>query len=334
MAETQKSLIGRVLVTGAAGFIGMHTAQALLQAGAEVHGIDDLNPYYDPQLKRDRLAQLNQNPLFTFGELDIAEQEPIQNLFADHTFDTVIHLAAQAGVRYSLQHPEVYIQSNLVGFGNILEACRHGHVQHLVYSSSSSVYGRNTKTPFAEDDPVNLPTSLYAATKRANELMAESYYHLYSLPCTGLRFFTVYGPWGRPDMAYYKFTRMLYAGEALPIFNRGRHRRDMTYIDDIISGILAAANHEPEGHRIYNLGNNKPVELMELVRQLESLTRVKARIEHLPLQDGDVIETYADISAATADLGFHPTTELRDGLAKFIAWYNDYHRADAAAKQV
>ena len=318
----------KVLITGVAGFIGMHTARSLCRVGYNVHGVDNLNPYYDPQLKRDRLSQLTSERLFTFDQLDITARKEMKKLFSNENFNVVVHLAAQAGVRFSLEHPENYIDNNIVGFGNILEGCRHGTVKHLVYSSSSSVYGRNTKIPFAETDPVDLPSSLYAATKRANELMTESYHHLYGLPCTGLRLFTVYGPWGRPDMAYFKFTRLLYTGKVLPLFNEGKHRRDMTYIDDIVSGIVAAVEREPTGHRIYNLGNHTPIELMDMVRELESLTQQTAQTELLPFQDGDVLETYADITAASRDLGFMPKTSLREGLERFVEWYKGYYRQD------
>lgn len=316
----------RILITGVAGFIGMHTAKALLEEGYDVYGIDNLNPYYDPQLKKDRIAQLREYHKFDFEQNDIINREEMQSLFERKEFTVVIHLAAQAGVRYSLEHPYSYIDSNLVGFGNILEYSRRIGVKHLIYGSSSSVYGRNKKVPFSEKDAVNLPASLYAATKLANELMAESYHHLFHLPCTGLRFFTVYGPWGRPDMAYFSFTRLLYAGEVLPVYNQGHHRRDMTYIDDILKGILAAVKREPPGHRIYNLGNNKPVELLDMIRQLELLTGKTAILKELPFQDGDVLETYADIQTASSELSYHPKTDFSEGLARFIDWYNEYYR--------
>ncbi len=316
----------RILITGVAGFIGMHTAKALLEEGYDVYGIDNLNPYYDPQLKKDRIAQLREYHKFDFEQNDIINREEMQSLFERKEFTVVIHLAAQAGVRYSLEHPYPYIDSNLVGFGNILESSRRIGVQHLIYGSSSSVYGRNRKVPFSEKDVVNLPASLYAATKLANEFMAESYHHLFRLPCTGLRFFTVYGPWGRPDMAYFSFTRLLYAGEVLPVYNQGHHRRDMTYIDDILKGILAAVKREPPGHRIYNLGNNKPVELLDMIRQLELLTGKTAILKELPFQDGDVLETYADIQTASSELSYHPKTDFSEGLARFIDWYNEYYR--------
>ncbi len=318
-----------ILVTGGAGFIGMHTIQILLNAGYNVYGIDNLAPYGDLQLKRDRLSQLEGQKGYIFERMDITNRAAVSQLFQDHHFDLVINLAAQAGVRYSLGHPATSVDANIVGFGNILEGCRHSEVRHLIYASSSSVYGRNTKVPFAEEDPVDLPSSLYAATKRANELMAESYHHLFGLPCTGLRFFSVYGPWGRPDMAYFKFTRMLFAGEPLPLFNAGNHRRDMTYIDDIVLGIQAAVERSPEGHRIYNLGNSTAVELMDMVRQLEDLTGKTAQADYLPFRAGDVYETYADFTAASAELGFTPTTRLADGLEKFIAWYKEYFSISA-----
>lgn len=315
----------KCLLTGVAGFIGMHTAKALLEAGLKVHGVDNFAPFYDPQLKRNRLAQLQPIHDFAFEELDIADRERTRRLFDSGGFDVVVHLAAQPGVRYSLEHPEAYIDNNVVGFGNILEGCRHTDVKHLIYASSSSVYGRNHKIPFVETDPVILPASLYATTKRVNELMAETYHHLYGLPCTGLRLFTVYGPWGRPDMAYFKFTKLLYAGEPLPLFNGGKHRRDMTYIDDIIEGIMGAIQRKPGGHRFYNLGNNAPVELWTLVHELEDLTHRKAHILELPFQEGDVFETYADIKAAATDLGFKPGTSLRQGLESFVSWYKRYY---------
>jgi UDP-glucuronate 4-epimerase len=304
----------KVLVTGAAGFIGMYTARSLCQTGYHVYGIDNLNPYYDPQLKSDRLSQLSSKKQFEFKQLDITDRDAIKQLFIENDFEVVVHLAAQVGVRNSLDHPETYIDNNIVGLGNILEGCRRNGVGHLVYTSSSSVYGRNTKTPFTENDPVNLPASLYAGTKRANELMVEAYHHLYHIACTGLRLFTVYGPWGRPDMAYFKFTQLLYQGEKIPLFNAGKHRRDTTYIDDIISGIVAAMKHVPTGHCIYNLGNSDPVELMDILRELERITRRKARTVLLPFQEGDVLVNYADISAASQDLGFKPMIRIREGL--------------------
>ncbi len=319
----------KYLVTGVAGFIGMHTAKALLEAGHNVQGGDNFAPFYDPQLKHDRLAQLQPIHGFTFEEFDITDREKTKGLFESGAFDVVVHLAAQPGVRYSIEHPEAYLDNNVVGFGNVLEGCRHTDVKHLIYASSSSVYGRNQKIPFVETDPVVLPASLYAATKRANELMAETYHHLFGLPCTGLRFFTVYGPWGRPDMAYFKFTKLLYAGEPLPLFNGGEHRRDMTYIDDIVEGIMGAVQRKPEGHRLYNLGNNAPVELWTLVHELEALTQRKANIQKLPFQEGDVMETYADIKAAATDLGFKPDTSLRQGLESFVSWYKQYYSITA-----
>lgn len=318
----------KVLVTGAAGFIGMHTVRALVDAGHHVVGLDNLSDYYSPQLKLDRLNLLKGFDNFEFNKLDLSNRDELDQIFRQHQFDIVIHLAAQGGVRYSLQNPHTYIDSNIVAFMNILESCRHHNISHLIYASSSSVYGQNTKIPFAENDPVRSPASLYAATKIANEAMAESYHHLFDLYCTGLRFFTVYGPWGRPDMAYYKFTKMLFDGDEIPIYNEGRHRRDMTYIDDIVSGIMSCLAKPHDGHKIYNLGNNTPEELMDMVDELERLTACIARKKYLPLQAGDVLETYADISAAQTDLGFAPKTSMAHGLAKFVEWYKDYYKAN------
>ena len=321
----------RVLVTGAAGFIGFHVAQALLARGDEVLGIDNLNDYYDVGLKQARLHQLTSHANFTFHKINIANRDQMQSL-AVSDVTHVAHLAAQAGVRYSLQNPYAYVESNLMGQVVMLEVARQmPKLQHFVYASSSSVYGGNEKVPFAVDDPVERPVSLYAATKRADELMTWTYAHLYKLPATGLRFFTVYGPWGRPDMAYYHFTKQILAGEPITIFNHGAMRRDFTYIDDIVQGVLAALEHPPiarDGQpptRLYNLGNSKAEKLMDFVAALEAALGKKAIYDFQPMQPGDVSETFADISASTRDLGFQPHTRIEEGLAKFVAWYRSFH---------
>lgn len=335
--------MSKVLVTGSAGFIGFHTSLRLLREGHEVVGIDNLNDYYDVQLKEDRLANLLEEPGFTMVRGDLADRPAIEQLFATHQFDSVINLAAQAGVRYSLTNPHAYVESNLVGFVNILEGCRHAHVRHLVYASSSSVYGANTRIPFTVHDTVDHPISLYAASKKANELLAHTYSHLFGLPTTGLRFFTVYGPWGRPDMALFKFTRAILAGEPIDVYNNGAMRRDFTYIDDIVSGIIATLHHIPKGnpnwrgdapepdssyapYKIYNIGNNRPVELMEAIRTLEEVLGVKARMNFLPMQPGDVPVTYADVEDLCKDVGFRPDTSLGVGMARFVDWYRSYYR--------
>ena len=327
----------KVLVTGAAGFIGMHASERLLARGDEVVGLDNLNDYYDPQLKRDRLARLEPHPSFRFVKMDVADREGIEKLFAEEKFDRVIHLAAQAGVRYSIENPHAYIDSNIVGFMNILEGCRHNKVAHLAYASSSSVYGGNTKMPFSEHDSVDHPISMYAATKKANELMAHTYSHLFGLPTTGLRFFTVYGPWGRPDMAMWIFTRKILAGDPIPVFNHGRMQRDFTYIDDIVSGVIGCLDHPPADdgapkaggsrspHRLYNIGNNRPEELMHLIAVLEDACGRKAQIDFQPMQPGDVHATYADISAIAADIGYAPTTGIEVGVPRFVQWYRGYN---------
>ena len=327
----------RVLVTGAAGFIGMHVAQALLRRGDEVLGIDNLNDYYDPKLKIARLAQLRTEPGFEFERLDIAETAASAACFAAGGFDRVVHLAAQAGVRHSVTHPHSYAQANLVGFLNVLEGCRWNGIQHLVYASSSSVYGGNRKLPFAESDAVDHPVSLYAATKKANELMAHSYSHLYGLPATGLRFFTVYGPWGRPDMACFDFTRAILAGEPIRVFNHGRMSRDFTFIDDIVRGVVACLDSPPADdgetkaggssapHALYNIGNSRSEDLMRVVQLLEQATGRKALLSPQPMQPGDVKDTFADISAIERDLGFEPRTAIDEGIPRFVAWYRDYH---------
>jgi UDP-glucuronate 4-epimerase len=323
----------KILVTGAAGFIGMHTSLALLQQGHEVVGIDNLNDYYDVQLKMDRLTRLNSQPGFVFQKLDIAQPDALLKLFADQRPDGVIHLAAQAGVRYSLTHPEAYVQSNLVGFAHLLEACRAHPVQHLVYASSSSVYGHNTKLPYAETDPVDQPVSLYAATKKSNELMAYTYSHLYGMAATGLRFFTVYGPWGRPDMSPMLFLRAILAGEPIKVFNHGQMQRDFTYVEDIVQGVLEVFKRPPMtdsngavAHRILNIGNHQPVGLLDYVALLEKLAGRKAVIRLEPMQAGDVLATYADTRAIHELTGFKPETPLEVGLGHFVDWYRGHYR--------
>ncbi|WOB09459.1 NAD-dependent epimerase [Piscinibacter gummiphilus] len=318
----------KVLVTGAAGFIGMHTAIRLLERGDEVVGIDNLGDYYDPQLKLDRLAQLQPYASFRFVRIDVSNRDAMAALFAAEKFDRVVHLAAQAGVRYSLQNPHAYVDSNVSGFLNVLEGCRYHRVAHLVYASSSSVYGGNTKMPFVETDTVDHPISLYAATKKANELMAHTYSHLYGLPTTGLRFFTVYGPWGRPDMAYFLFTKAILAGEPIKVFNHGDMARDFTYVDDIVEGVLRVLDKvaTPElpstvPYRLFNIGNHAPVQLLEFIACLERSLNRDAKKELLPMQDGDVKATYADVSALDAWVGFKPSTPLSTGIARFIDWY-------------
>ncbi len=331
-----------VLVTGAAGFIGFHLATRLLRDGRRVVGLDNLNDYYDVRLKETRLALLTATPNFSFQRIDIADAKTVRALFAAQQFSTVYHLAAQAGVRYSLQHPEVYVASNLVGFANILECCRHAQVAHLVYASSSSVYGANTKLPFSEHDGVDHPISLYAATKKSNEMMAHAYAHLFGLPCTGLRFFTVYGPWGRPDMALFLFAKAILSGQPIQLFNRGQMERDFTFIDDIVEGIVrvgaapAAANPQwssqsPDPatsaapYRVFNIGNHQPVRLLDMVAMLEQEIGRRAIIELVPMQAGDVAATYADVDSIGAAVGFVPLTALQQGITQFVAWFRDYH---------
>ncbi|MDE2401341.1 MAG: NAD-dependent epimerase [Burkholderiales bacterium] len=334
----------KVLVTGVAGFIGMHTAIALLKRGDDVVGIDNLNDYYSPQLKQDRLSHIAQQcpgAPFKFEALDIADAPGMAALFAQERFDRVVHLAAQAGVRYSLQNPQAYAQSNLVGFVNVLEGCRQNQVAHLVYASSSSVYGGNVKTPFAETDAVDHPVSLYAATKKANELMAHTYSHLYGLPTTGLRFFTVYGPWGRPDMAPMLFTRAILAGEPIKVFNHGQMRRDFTYIDDIVVGVVATMDRvaEPDPafdrenpssagswapYRIFNIGNSEPVALMDFIGTLETRLGKVAIKDYQPMQPGDVVATFSDTSKLAAWTGQNPSTTIARGVDEFVGWYVDY----------
>lgn len=330
-----------ILVTGTAGFIGSAVTQELLAQGNQVVGVDNLNDYYDVELKKSRLALQSSKPNFTFKLMDIVDRKAISQLFQDHKIDKVIHLAAQAGVRYSLENPNVYIDSNLVGFANVLEASRRNNVQHFVYASSSSVYGANTKLPFSEDDSVNHPLSLYAATKRANELMAHSYAQR-DLPCTGLRLFTVYGPWGRPDMALFNFTRNILAGNPIPVFNQGNMMRDFTYIDDIVAGIIKVMNKVPtkeeatsyaspaisQGapYRIYNIGNQQPVQLKQYIEILEQSLNKKAKLEMMPMQAGDVQNTYADVSDLEKVIGALPHTPIDIGIAKFVAWYKHYYK--------
>ncbi|MGK0674318.1 MAG: NAD-dependent epimerase [Halothiobacillaceae bacterium] len=331
-----------LLVTGAAGFIGFHVTKALLARGEHVVGIDNLNDYYDVRLKHARLAQLEGQPNFEFLRLDLADRAELADLFARHKPSRVIHLAAQAGVRYSLRHPHAYVDSNLVGFMNILEGCRHHAVEHLVYASSSSVYGLNTTMPYSVHHNVDHPISLYAATKKANELMAHSYAHLYRIPTTGLRFFTVYGPWGRPDMAYFKFTQAILAGKPIEVYNYGRTRRDFTYIDDIVEGVLRVLDRIPEPnthwngdhpdpgsspapYRLYNIGNHSPVELSCFIEALERAIGRKAEKIMLPMQPGDVLATYADVEDLVRDTGFAPKTNIEEGLARFVEWYRGYH---------
>lgn len=329
----------RILVTGAAGFIGFHLARALAARGDVVVGIDNLNDYYAVSLKQDRLAALaaEAGDRFTFRQVDFADMAALEAALAGQQIDRVVHLGAQAGVRYSIENPHAYVQSNLVGHLNLLEFARHRQLDHLVYASSSSVYGGNTKLPFAVEDRADHPVSLYAATKRADELISESYAHLYRLPQTGLRFFTVYGPWGRPDMMLWLFTQKILAGQPIPVFNQGEMARDFTYIDDIIAGVLAALDHPPadhgqekaggstKPHRLYNIGNNQSEPLMKVVGLLEEACGRKAVIDFQPMQPGDVPATYADITAIRRDLGYAPTTDIAEGVPNFVRWYRDYH---------
>ena len=333
----------KILLTGAAGFIGMATALPLLARGDTVVGYDNLNSYYDVSLKQARLARLQTHANFSFVHGDVADAGAMAELFETERFDRVIHLAAQAGVRYSLKNPRAYIDSNLVGFTNVLEGCRHNGVQHLVYASSSSVYGGNTKMPFAEHDSVDHPVSLYAATKKANELMAHTYSHLFGLPTTGLRFFTVYGPWGRPDMALFLFTRAILEGRPIDVFNRGRMQRDFTYVDDVVEGVVRVLDRaaEPDAdfrplqpdpatsqapYRVFNIGNQQPVELLHFITCVEEALGIKARMNLLPLQDGDVPSTHADVQALQDWVGFKPATDVRTGVARFVDWYRGYYR--------
>ena len=330
-----------ILLTGAAGFIGMHTAQRLLARGDTVTGIDNLNDYYDPALKQARLERLRGLPGFRFERLDLADRAGMEALFARERFDAVVHLAAQAGVRYSITNPHAYLESNLTGFGHVLEGCRAQGVGHLVYASSSSVYGGNTKMPFSEEDAVDHPVSLYAATKKANELMAHTYSHLYQLPTTGLRFFTVYGPWGRPDMAPMLFTSAILKGEPIKVFNHGNMRRDFTYIDDIVKGVVATLDRAPEArpdfdraqpsaasswapYRVFNIGNSQPVALMDFIHTLEAALGRKAAMELLPMAPGDVPATFADVDALSAWTSVTPDTSIETGVRRFTDWYKSY----------
>ncbi len=317
----------RILVTGAAGFIGFHVAARMLGDGARVLGIDNLNGYYDPRLKQARLARL-EHPGFEFAHLDIADRAGMEALFEREEFSLVIHLAAQAGVRHSIERPHEYIDSNISGFLNVLEGCRRARIAHLIYASSSSVYGGNSKLPFAIEDPVDRPVSLYAATKKANELMAHSYAHLFHIPMTGLRFFTVYGPWGRPDMAPYKFAWAIERGETIDIFNYGRMERDFTYIDDIVEGVARLARQAPDGYRLFNIGGSAPVGLMEFVHTLEGALGRRTRKCFRPLEPGDVVRTHADVSALERATGFRPSTTLEDGVRRFAEWFLAYHKEE------
>jgi UDP-glucuronate 4-epimerase len=334
----------KLLVTGAAGFIGFHVCQTLLKRGDEIVGIDNINDYYDISLKEARLERLAAESNFSFHKVDLTEKEKISSLFIEYSFDAVINLAAQAGVRYSITNPEAYIESNIVGFLNILEACRHNEIEHLVYASSSSVYGMNGSMPFSIHDNVDHPISLYAASKKSNELMAHTYSHLYNLPTTGLRFFTVYGPWGRPDMACFLFTKAITEGRPIQVFNNGEMRRDFTFIDDIVNGIIKVVDKpaqknnswnamEPDPgtssapYRIYNIGNNTPVALKDFIAILEKEIGIEAIKEYLPLQDGDVVATFADIEDLRNDLGYQPLTNIASGLKQFVEWYKEFYRA-------
>lgn len=335
----------KVLVTGAAGFIGYHASRALLERGDTVVGLDNLNDYYDPALKESRLALLLEFPAFSFIKMDLEDEAGVMQAFAANCFAAVIHLAAQAGVRYSLENPRAYIDSNVVGTLNILEACRHHPVRHLVFASSSSVYGANTRMPFSVHDNVDHPLSLYAASKKANELMAHTYANLYDIPVTGLRFFTVYGPWGRPDMALFSFTKAILAGEAIDVFNYGKHRRDFTYIDDVVAGVIKVLDQpaqpseewdsaEPDPgtskapYRLYNIGNSKPVDLLHYIHVIEDCLGMKAEMNMLPIQPGDVPDTYADVQALIDDTGYSPSTKVEDGVASFVEWYADYYKVN------
>ncbi|MCB1823821.1 MAG: NAD-dependent epimerase [Candidatus Competibacteraceae bacterium] len=333
----------KILVTGSAGFIGSALSQRLLERGDEVVGFDNLNDYYDVNLKRARLARLLRYPGFTEEWANLENRTALEEVFAQHRPRRVVNLAAQAGVRYSIQNPHAYVDSNLVGFVNLLEACRHHEVEHLVYASTSSVYGANTRMPFSVHDNVDHPLSLYAATKKANELMAHTYSHLYGLPTTGLRFFTVYGPWGRPDMALFLFTRAILAGEPIDVFNHGHHRRDFTYVDDIVEGVIRVldqvatpnpnwSSDAPDPatstapYRLYNIGSNRPVELMRYIEVLEQCLGRVAIKNMLPMQAGDVPDTYADVDDLVEDVGYRPSTPVEEGVARFVAWYREYYR--------
>lgn len=335
----------KVLVTGAAGFIGSHVSKQLLDKGVQVVGLDNLNDYYSVQLKKDRLASLLEKNNFEFVKLDVENTSDLSSLFKKHGFDKVIHLAAQAGVRYSLENPMAYINANVVGFTNILESCRHNKIQHLVYASSSSVYGANTKLPFSTKDNVDHPISLYAATKKSNELMAHVYSHLFELPTTGLRFFTVYGPWGRPDMALFKFVNAIYNDQTVSVFNKGDMIRDFTYVDDIANGVISVLDVTPKSnpsilesercadkshapYRLYNIGNNNPMPLMKFIEAIEKSCGKKANIEYLPMQPGDVPATHADVSPLEKEFNYHPKTTVEQGIEKFVTWYQQYYKVN------
>jgi UDP-glucuronate 4-epimerase len=337
------AVVEPILVTGAAGFIGFHVAKRLLENGRTVIGIDNLNSYYDPKLKDARRAELGKFNNFRFVKLDLADRDGMAALFAEHRFPYVVHLGAQAGVRYSLSNPQAYVDANLNGFANILEGCRHNGCRHLLYASSSSVYGANTRMPFSVHDNVDHPLSFYGATKKANELMAHAYAHLYRLPTTGLRFFTVYGPWGRPDMAMWLFTAAIIAGEPIKIFNNGKMKRDFTYIDDVVEAVVRLVDRAPSANanwsgnapdpsssnapwRIYNIGNNSPVELLEVISVIEQAIGKKAKRELLPMQPGDVPATYADVDDLMRDVGFRPATPIAEGVAHFVEWFRAYHK--------
>ena len=336
----------KVLLTGAAGFIGFHTAKVLLERGDEVLGLDDLNAYYDPTLKLARKALLEREDRFRFVKVDISDRAAMQEVFAREKFDRVVHLAAQAGVRHSIQLPHAYVQSNVTGFLHVIEGCRHQGVEHLVYASTSSVYGANTQMPFSERQNVDHPLTLYAATKKANELMAHSYSSLYGLPTTGLRFFTVYGPWGRPDMALFLFTKNILAGKPIDVFNDGNHQRDFTYVDDIVAGVVAALDHtaapdprwdsdapDPSTssapYRIYNIGNQRPISLLRYIEVLERCLGRKAEKNLVPMQQGDVRSTWADVRALAHDVGYRPVTEVEEGIKRFVEWYLSYYHAQS-----
>jgi UDP-glucuronate 4-epimerase len=338
-----------VLVTGAAGFIGFHTAKALLAQGRVVVGLDNINDYYDPALKQARLDILKEAPEFSFVQMDLADREGMTALFANSGFGAVVHLAAQVGVRYSVENPYAYLDSNVLGFLNVLEGCRHNPVAHLVYASSSSVYGANTRMPFTVHDRVEHPVSLYAATKKADELMAHSYAHLYSVPCTGLRFFTVYGPWGRPDMAVYKFTKAIAEGKPIDVYNHGKMKRDFTYVDDIVEGVVRVLSLPPAPdaswrgdlpdpatssapYRIYNIGNHDSVELMRMIEAIERNVGKKAILNLMPMQPGDVPETYASVENLARDAGFRPSTPMETGIRKFVDWYREFHGIEGNEK--
>lgn len=338
----------KIMLTGAAGFIGFHLSRALLGRGDEVIGVDNLNDYYDVRLKEARLAQLRESPGFRFEKVDLADRPKVEALFAELKPEVVVNLAAQAGVRYSLVNPHAYVESNLVGFMNVLEGCRHNGVEHLVYASSSSVYGANTRMPFSVQDNVDHPLSVYAATKKANELLAHSYSHLYGIPTTGLRFFTVYGPWGRPDMALFLFTRAILAGKPIDVFNQGDMRRDFTYVDDIVEALVRVVDQparpmddwsgddpDPSGsrapYRLYNIGNNSPVELGHLIETLESKLGRQADKRLLPMQPGDVPATYADVDDLERDIGFKPSTSIEEGVGRFVDWYLEFYGEDGQA---